>query len=466
MVAYGTLQESGAFRTLCKARGLDPDSYNDAAKDLEIYRNDPKWKDLIKDSEKFIGVIDSIAPSPCSFLMLNESISEEIGLMKVGDVICAAIDGGTSDKWKFLKNDFLKVTVWEIIEKVYNRIYKEIPNIDELKEELDDNVWKLYKDKMTATLNQVNSEWATNLVSKYEPKQAGELTAFVAGIRPSFASLLSNFLERLPYSTGTPELDKLLESSFHYLLYQENIMHYLTWLGIEEGKTYGLIRSISKKKLKEKDLEELEKTLHHNWIEIIGNDDKFQETWQVIQDSAKYGFNASHAYSVALDSLYGANAKAKYTLDYYAVILDIYEDNIKQTARILDELDYFDIKLENIKFGKSKAEYGVDYKNKTIYKGIKSIKYMNEDVANKLYKLSQDKEYNTFIDLLRDIIGNKIADNRQMEILIGLDFFSEFGKNRKLMEIYNLFVDLINRKQISIDKIEEMGINEDILQKK
>ena len=31
-----------------------------------------------------------------------------------------------------------------------------------------------------------------------------------------------------------------------------------------------------------------------------------------------------------------------------------------KTSRIIAELDYFDIKIENIKFGKSKSEYTFD----------------------------------------------------------------------------------------------------------
>ena len=50
------------------------------------------------------------------------------------------------------------------------------------------------------------------------------MAAYVAAIRPGFASLLNNFIERKPYSTGVDELDELLKDSFHYLMYQESIM--------------------------------------------------------------------------------------------------------------------------------------------------------------------------------------------------------------------------------------------------
>lgn len=75
------------------------------------------------------------------------------------------------------------------------------------------------------------------------------MAAYVAAIRPGFASLLNNFIERKPYSTGVEELDELLKDSFHYLMYQESIMTYLVWLGIEEKETYDTIKKISKRNL-------------------------------------------------------------------------------------------------------------------------------------------------------------------------------------------------------------------------
>ena len=276
MVAFGTMQESAAFRNLCRAYKFDMEmskekdengkiinskkneeideqidefnkAYNEVAKNIESYKNDNKWGKLIEESKPFIGVIDSVAPSPCSFLLLNQPISEEIGLIKVGDEICAYIDGYTSDKWGYLKNDFLTVAVWENISKTFEIINKPIPTIKELDSLLDDKVWKLYENGITTTLNQVDSDFATNLVKKYTPVSVAELSAFIAAIRPGFASLLNHFLNRETYTTHIPELDKVLEDSYHYMLYQESIMKMLIWGGIPEDETYDVIKKISKK---------------------------------------------------------------------------------------------------------------------------------------------------------------------------------------------------------------------------
>ena len=237
---------------------------------------------------------------------------------------------------------------------------------------------------------------------KYSPKTPAELTAWVAAIRPAFASLLKGFLNRIDYSTGTPELDNLLKTSFCYMLYQENIMSYLNWLGIPEDQTYDIIKKISKKKFKEDELESLKKVLQKGWIRIVGNDENFESTWQVMHDAAKYAFNSSHAYSVAWDSLYCAELKAHYPLIYYTIVFNIYQDNIAKIAELTNELKYFGIIQKPIKFRYSQAEYSYNKEQNTIFKGISSIKHLNSKVATELYELKENK-YNDFIDLLIDI---------------------------------------------------------------
>lgn len=292
MVAYKPMQEASAFRTWCRGLGLEINDYDPVAKDLESYRDDPKWGPLIKDSEEFVGVVDSIAPSPCSVLLYDKPISEEIGLIKVGNEICCCIDGYNSDVFKYVKNDYLRVQVWGLISKTYKMLGKPIDGIGQLVNSCDDDVWNLFGSGLTTTINQCDSDYDKQILKQYKPKNLAELAMYVAAIRPGFKSMLQNFVERKPYTTGVKELDDLLKDSFHYLAYQENIMTYLSWLGIPESETYDIIKKISKKKFKGNELEELESKLHKSWMEKFEDDHGFWATWQAVQDSASYSFNA------------------------------------------------------------------------------------------------------------------------------------------------------------------------------
>lgn len=486
MVAWKPLQRSSAFRLWCKSRGYDINEYDECAKTLsdksytdEMFVEDyPQWKTEFEYSKKFRGVIESVAPSPCSYLLSNNAISEQIGLIKVGDEICCALDGYNCDIFKFLKNDYLVVKIYDIIDKVYKLIGRPIDDISTLVNSCDDKVWEIYEKGLTTTINQADSDFGKQTITRYKPHSLAELSAWVAAIRPGFASLLNTFLDRMPYSTGVEELDKLLEDSFHFMMYQESIMAALQWMGIEEKGTYDIIKKIAKKKFKEQELNELKSKLLQGWIKNVGTEEGFDNTWQVIEDAAKYSFNASHALSVAIDSLYGAYLKSYYPLEYFTVVLTLYSDDMDRTSKLVDELKYFNIKIEQIKFGHSGADYTMDKKNNKIYKGLSSIKFLNSQIADELYELSKN-HYDSFIDLLLDINTKTSVNSRQLTILTGLDFFSDFGKNKYLLDVIELCNGvkadkklgikakpaLLTCKQIKKDKLEELGISEYLCKK-
>ena len=468
MVAYKPLQESSAFRLWCKANGYHIDEYDEIAKDLDNHLENKKWQQVIEDSKVFIGVVESIAPSPCSFLLLDKPIPDEVGLIRVGNmnnyVMCCALDGYNCDVYKYLKNDYLTVKVYEIIDKVYKLIGRPIDNIDTLISNCDDKVWDIYANALTTTINQSDSDFGKQTLKRYKPKSLAEMSAWVAAIRPGFASLLNTFLDRLPYSTGVEELDKILEDSFHFMMYQESIMKYLVWLGIEEKGTYDIIKKIAKKKFKQEELEELQKQLEKGWIKNVSTLDGFAETWQVVQDAAHYSFNASHSLSVAIDSIYGAYLKSHYPLEYYTTVLTLYADDMDRTSKLIAELPYFNIKLQPIKFGKSGADYTMDKENNFIYKGIASVKYCNSQIANELLELSKN-HYNSFIDLLKDIKGKTSLNARQLTILTGLNFFSDWGMNKYLLNVIDIYDKFANAKIIAKNKMESLGVSEYLMTK-
>ena len=102
---------------------------------------------------------------------------------------------------------------------------------------------------------------------------------------------------------------------------------------------------------------------------------------------------------MAYDSLYCAYLKANYPIYYYKVVLDYHKNDTEKTTKLINELSYFNIKLNAIKFRYSSGEHTIDKNDNSIYKGIASIKYISENLANELYELRHNK-YDTFMDLL------------------------------------------------------------------
>ena len=469
MISWKPLQESSGFRLYCKAIGMDIGEYNDIAKDLDKYRDDPIWSKVIEASKPFIGVVEGISESPCSMVLYDKDVRSEIGMIKTPNgKICCMLDGYNCDKYKYLKNDYLTVKVWAIIRDVCKLVGIPIPSINELDDLLDDKTFDVYKKGLTCTINQADSDYATGLVMRYKPKSLAEMSSFVAIIRPGCASLLDDFIERKPYTTGVKALDDVLEDSEHRLIYQESIMKYLIWLGISEPQSYDVIKKIAKKKFKEPELKALKEQLLEGWRKQVGEEKGFEETWKVVEDATKYSFNASHSLSYAYDSLYGAYLKSHYPLEYYTVTLNYYSDDATRTGKLTDELKAYGISLEKPRFRYSTDEYFMDKENNKIYKGTGAIKFLNKDCSLFLYSL-KDNKYDTFVDLLVDISNSKdeqgraYINSRQIEILIKSQYFQEFGNNKKLLTVYNYFKELYGRKVLSKDKAQELNIPEKYL---
>lgn len=449
MIAYGTMQEKDAFKTYCRGLDIPKDEYWTIAEDLERWVKTDKWRDIIKDSQQFIGVVTSFSPHPCSSLLLSDPISRKIGVIKTKEGVDVALIGSyDSDVYKYLKNDLLVVTVWDIIAKVCKELDIEIPDVRTLSKDIkeDGKVWKLYEDGMVATLNQAGTPSGKPQVMQYKPQSVRELSMWVAGIRPSFASMKAYFLNRKPFTYDIPAFDKILESSDNFVLFQENIMATLQFAGYEEDVTYGLLKAIAKKK--KGIIEPIHDKFIEGFVDKTGSEEQALKVWRIIEDAVGYGFNSSHAYSVALDSLYGAWLKATYPLVYFAVVLNVYKNSKDKQAELINELEYFGITLKGLQFGKSKSDYSYETDTNTIYKGISTVAYLNSQVADNLYKLSKEKEYTSddIVELFIDILNGALADNRQMNILIKLGFFSEFGKESILLELYNTMTGYQTKK--------------------
>lgn len=462
MYAPNTMQLSEAFRNVCRSKGLPYDEVNEIAKDIESHINDAKWRPLIEEANKYVGTIVAGSVHPCAHLLDNKDLRYEYGITRLGDNLCVLITSAEADEYKVLKNDYLIVSVWKLIDETFKKVGLPIIPAHQLLEEIkdDDRIWNLFRDGITCTLNQVDSDNGTRQAKQYGIKSFEDGALIAAAIRPSFDSWREKFLNHEEYSTGSEQLDDVLAVTHHYILYQESLMQYFEWLGVTPAESIGLIKKISKKRIKPEDFANLEDRIKKQWIINTGSDNMFDITWKMIQNCIQYGFCSAHAAACSLDMCYGAYLKVHYPFEYYTVCLDHYSGDEERTRKLIKELKYFNINLGAIKFRESRAGHAFNKDQRIIYKGISSIKFMNSAVAEDLYAL-RDNHYDTFMDLLVDIKHKTSVNSKQLDILIHLDFFSEFGEPNALLKQVSIFDKIYGKKQFKIDKITEMGFSVD-----
>lgn len=501
MIAFGTLKKKSAFKLYAKAEGLNFQlanqiskqigNYEEAVKNADEENKDainlydyvsPTYKQYVEKSQGYWGIISDKKKAPSAYLLYQGNIRKEIGLIKCKsestkkEYITCVIDGAIAENYKFLKNDILKVDVVLLINKVFDRIGIKHFDVNELlqKSENDKKVWDLYANGFTIGMNQVEQDGSRNKCMKYKPQNISELSAFVAAIRPGFKSMYGRFERREAFSYGLKSLDDLIQTKqfpYSYMIYQENIMSVLHYAGFPMDQCYGIIKAIAKKHpekvlpLKSQFIKGFkEKIIADENIDEVAADEYSMNVWQIINDNVSYSFNSSHAYSVALDSLYQAWQKANYPYEFYETLLQHYSDkgNKSKVVALKREMKIaFGIQEGEYRFGNDNRSFVADKEKHVIYPSLVSIKNLSQNVANSLFVLGQNK-YDSFINLLKDMKDSGITF-KQVDILIKIGYFKDFGDINQLLEIIKIFEAFGNNKFVQKTKLKEFGIPEDLV---
>ena len=488
MIAFGTCKKKSAFKLYARSQNMDFDlantissqieKYDEALKyadddekdDINIYDYvDKEYHSYIDASKKYQGIIMDKKKAPCSYLLYDGNIREEIGLIKCKsettkkEYMTAVIDGAIAEEYKFLKNDILKVDVVLLIDLIYKRIGLKHHTVTELMKLVKDDktVWDIYANGYTMGVNQVEKESTTRKVMKYKPRNVSELSAFIAAIRPGFKSMYKTFESRENFSYGIPALDNILQTEelpVSFMFFQEQVMNVLNYAGFPIDECYGIIKAIAKKHPEK--VKPLRERFLTGFAEKIIADESLskeeaietsKKVWTIINDNCNYSFNSAHAYCMALDSLYNAYLKAHYPYEFYEVLLQTYSDKGKKdkVAELKQEMSKaFGIKEGKYKFGLDNRRFKADPENKTIYPSLLSIKGLSQGCANDLYALSKNK-YDNFYELWKDMKKKKNLNSGKINILIEIGYFDDFGTIGKIKRFIDILDQLYDRSQFS-----------------
>jgi DNA polymerase-3 subunit alpha len=290
-------------------------------------------------------------------------------------------------------------------------------------------------------------------------------------IRPAGASYREELAKGIYRDNGHKALNDFLAPTLGYLVYQEQIIEFLhKFCGYTMGEADIVRRGFAKKTGTEAFIPKIKEGFAKSMQEQYGvgqeeSDHLIESFIQVIIDASSYLFSNNHAVPYSFLGYMCGYLRYYYPLEFLTVALNVYQEDEEKSNKIKAYIKKQGIEINPIKFGKSVDEYFMDKDTNSIYQGIASIKYLNKQIAKELYELSQNNTYNSFVELLQDITTKTSCDSRQLKILISLNFFNEFGNNKKLSEIYKLYDILADRKQVKFDDLEKYGIDEDVFAK-
>ena len=328
---------------------------------------------------------------------------------------------------------------------------------------------KVWKDMIIspAGLFQFEREYAFEMLKNYKPQCINDMSIVNASLRPSGASYRDRLLAGEVNKNPSPIIDELLKDNRGFLIFQEDTIKFLQNICGFSGSHADNVRRAIGRKQKERLQQELPQILdgYCNMSDQPREiaEKEAQEFLKILEDSARYQFGYNHSTGYSMIGYMCAYLRFYYTEEFIAAYLNCAGNNddiIMGTE--LAKLKHVDIL--NIQFGKSGPEYTVDKKNHVLYKGIASIKFCNAQIADELFELSKN-HYKNFAQLLSDINSKTSVNSRQLTILIGLNFFEDFGKNKYLLDIVDLYDKFGSCKQIKKDKMESLGLTEYLMKK-
>ena len=474
IITFNTIALKGAIRDVCRAlykkdQGDDGEYLKIAdAICAEVERDEDgmrkKYPEVFKYVDIVNGTIVSIGSHPSGVLVSDRDIERDVGLCSIStsDYPVSMLDMHGLDGQMYVKLDVLGLDNLGVINQTC-----ELAGIDYLTPDnvdLDDEkVWKSIRDDTTLIF-----QWESDSAQAYLKKFMSDETiakikakssnfsylkwfSFGNGLlRPACASYRDEVSGGDFYDNGFKELNEFLAPEAGRVCMQETIMMFLVkFCGYSQAESDSVRRAIAKKKGTETLLPEIEQRfIEYSSTHYDITKEKCQEVikpfLQIILDASDYGFSWNHSDAYSSIGYISGYLRYYYPLEFLTASLNIFSDKEEKTTAITNYARKVGITIKDIKFGHSKADYSMEKETNSIYKGIASIKYMSADVANKLYDLAHTQKFDSFIDLLRAFPG----DSRQLEILIKLNYFSQFGSIGKLLNIVELYNKFGTRKTL------------------
>lgn len=491
IITFNTIATKGAVRDVCRALYKDDEKINyldlsseiskEVDRDVENARK--KWPEVFRYADIVDGTIVSIGTHPSGVLISDLPIDEMMGLCSIStsDYPVSMINMKELDDQMYVKLDLLGLDNIGVINDTCKMLGIERLTPDNTDLE-DMAVWESIRKDTTLIF-----QWESNSAQAYLREFMSEKTlekarsripnfsmikwmSFGNGlIRPACASFRDSVARGEFYDNGFDALNDFLAPEAGRIAMQETIMQFLVkFCGYSAAESDLVRRGIAKKKGTEQLLPEIEKRFVAYCIENYGMSEEECEKvikpfLQVILDASAYAFSWNHSDSYSCIGYICGYLRYYHPLQFLTAALNIFQDNTDKTAEITKYAHKVGIAVTNPKWGLSRDKYFYDEDKNIIAKGLTSVKFMNAAIAEELYGLAHNNQYNRFCDLLFDIDQKTHMNTRQLDILIKLDFFSDFGNQRELLRITDMFYDTFKKgeaKQISKEKVKNTHIEE------
>lgn len=485
IVTFNTIALKGAIRDVGRALEMPLDEVGQICNAVEQDEDKcrVKYPDLFEYVDIVNGCVVSVGNHPCGLVVSPHSIDDRMGLFTTStdDVPISQINMKEVDLQNYVKLDLLKLDTIELINETCK-----LAGIERLTpDNVDINnkaVWDSIRDDTTAIFQwegMTGDRYIKQLLSESNIQKFKALNPNIdymtllsignGAIRPAGASYRDDLANGVIRKSGNAAIDEFMKPTFGYLVFQCQIIQFLhEYCGYTMGEADVVRRHFAKKTGTDKDIPQIKagfaKTMAERYNMNQDESDKvIADFIQVIIDASNYLFSLNHSQPYSYEGYVSGWLRYHYPLQFLTVAMNINQGKEEKTAALTTYAHKVGIKIKSPKFRHSRSDYFCDTDKNTIYKGLGSIKYMSADVAEALYGM-RDMQFKNFIDVLFAIQQLEAKpDARQLDILVKIGYFTEFGPAKALLLGVEIFNKFSKCKTIKLDKWAEMGYNVDML---
>ena len=479
IVTFNTIALKGAIRDVGRALQMPLDEVGNICNRVETDEAGcrKQYPDLFKYVDIVNGCVVSVGSHPCGVVVAEGAIDDRMGLFTTStdDFPISQINMKEVDLQNYVKLDLLKLDTIELINETCKLAGIERLTPDNV--DINDKaVWDSIRDDTTAIfqwegatgdryIKQLLSESNIQKFKKLNP-DVDYMTLLSIGngaIRPAGASYRDDLANGVIRKSGNEAIDEFMKPTFGYLVFQCQIIQFLhQYCGYTMGEADIVRRHFAKKTGTEKDIPQIKAGFAKTMAEQYGmsqeeSDKVIADFIQVIMDASNYLFSLNHSQPYSYEGYVSGWLRYHYPLQFLTVALNINQGKEEKTSALTAYAHKVGIGIKSPKFRHSRSAYFCDTETNCIYKGLGSIKYMSEQAAEALYGM-RDMRFGNFIDVLFALQQLKDKpDSRQLDILIKIGYFEEFGPAKALLLGWEIFSKFCLSKKISLDKWDKMG---------
>ncbi|HEY4351215.1 MAG TPA: DNA polymerase III subunit alpha [Paraburkholderia sp.] len=409
----------------------------------ERFDNEDEVHQLLELAQRVEGLTRNVGMHAGGVLIAPGKLTDFCPLYTQGDEsgVVSQYDKDDVEAVGLVKFDFLGLTTLTILDWAERYIRRLDPSKESwslAQVPLDDPAsFTILKKANTVAVFQLESRGMQGMLKDAQPDRFEDIIALVALYRPGPMDLIPSFCARKhgreTVEYPDPRVEPVLKETYGIMVYQEQVMQMAQIIG---GYSLGgadlLRRAMGKKKPEE--------MAQHREIFAEGaaknglTRAKADETFDLMEKFAGYGFNKSHAAAYALLAYHTAWLKAHHPAEFMAANMSLamddtdkvkilFEDCITNKMAVLPP----DINMSAYRFEPVAEADGK--RSRTIRYGLGAIKGSGQNAIEEILRAREEGAFTDLFDFC-ERIDRRVVNRRTIEALIRAGAFDTLHANR------------------------------------